>query len=76
LDLHKDQFRNLRTVLSLVDFQKSQRVPEYNEEVTKAPNKKIDGVAVTDDDRDDLYDQAVDIVTNAQKASATLLQTR
>jgi S-DNA-T family DNA segregation ATPase FtsK/SpoIIIE len=63
-------------IFSLVDFLKSQGVPEYNEEVTKAPNKKIDGVAVTDDDRDDLYDQAVDIVTNAQKASATLLQTR
>jgi DNA segregation ATPase FtsK/SpoIIIE, S-DNA-T family len=61
---------------SLVDFLKGQGEPEYNEEVTKAPTKKIDGVAVSDDERDDLYDQAVDIVVNAQKASATLLQTR
>jgi S-DNA-T family DNA segregation ATPase FtsK/SpoIIIE len=61
---------------SLVEFLKGQGEPEYNEEVTKAPTKKIDGVAVSDDERDDLYDQAVDIVVNAQKASATLLQTR
>lgn len=61
---------------SLVEFLKSQGEPEYNEEVTKTPSKKIDGVAVSEDERDDLYEQAVDIVVNAQKASATLLQTR
>jgi S-DNA-T family DNA segregation ATPase FtsK/SpoIIIE len=61
---------------SLVEFLKGQGEPEYNEEVTKAPSKKIDGVAVSEDERDDLYEQAVDIVVNAQKASATLLQTR
>jgi S-DNA-T family DNA segregation ATPase FtsK/SpoIIIE len=61
---------------TLVEFLKSQGEPEYNEEVTKAPTKKIDGVATSDEERDDYYEQAVDIVVHAQKASATLLQTR
>lgn len=61
---------------TLVEFLKTQGEPEYNEEVTKVPTNKIDGVAVTADERDDLYEQAVEIVVNAQKASATLLQTR
>jgi S-DNA-T family DNA segregation ATPase FtsK/SpoIIIE len=60
----------------LVEFLKSQGAPEYNDDVTKAPTKKVDGVAVTDDERDELYQEAVDIVVNAGKASATLLQTR
>lgn len=65
-----------KEINSLVEFLKAQGEPEYNEDVTKTTSKKVDGVASTDDERDDLYDQAVDIVVNAQKASATLLQTR
>ncbi len=61
---------------ALVEFLKVQGEPEYNEEVTKTSSKKVDGVAATEEERDEYYDRAAEIVISTQKASATLLQTR
>jgi S-DNA-T family DNA segregation ATPase FtsK/SpoIIIE len=61
----------------LTDFLKNQGIePEYNEEVIKAPSKSSSNVAGNPEDRDEFYEEAKEIVIDARKASASLLQRR
>jgi DNA segregation ATPase FtsK/SpoIIIE, S-DNA-T family len=64
-------------VVSLVNFLKEQGVtPQYAEEVTAMPkpgSTQIDGI---DEDIDDLFKQAVEVVVQYDRASASLLQRR
>ncbi len=64
-------------ITKLTEFLKNQGIePEYNEEVTKVPSKSASSVAYTPEDRDELYEEAKEIVVDAGKASASLLQRR
>ena len=61
----------------LTGFLKNQGIePEYNEEVIKAPSKSSSNVAGNPEDRDEFYEEAKEIVIDARKASASLLQRR
>jgi S-DNA-T family DNA segregation ATPase FtsK/SpoIIIE len=64
-------------ISKLTDFLKNQGIePEYNEEVIKAPSKSSSNVAGNPEDRDEFYEEAKEIVIDARKASASLLQRR
>ena len=64
-------------ITKLTEFLKNQGIePEYNEEVIKVASKSASSVADTPEDRDDLYEEAKEIVIDAGKASASLLQRR
>ncbi len=65
-------------VKAIVEFLKSQRdeEDEYDEKITESRKSSID---VASDDNiidDDMYDEAIETVANAGKASASLLQRR
>ncbi len=63
----------------LIDFLRKQGEPQYQEEVTAMPVGRIGGRAtggVSDGEKDDLFDQAVEAVTQYDRASASLLQRR
>ena len=65
-------------VTKVADFLKSQREPQYNQEVL-AQAVRIKGMASLgdlDDSDDELFDQAAEIVIQSGKASASLLQRR
>jgi S-DNA-T family DNA segregation ATPase FtsK/SpoIIIE len=64
-------------ITKLTEFLKNQGIePEYNEEVIKVPSKSASSVADTPEDRDELYEEAKEVVIDAGKASASLLQRR
>lgn len=64
-------------ITKLTEFLKNQGIePEYNEEVTKVPSKSASSVADTPEDRDEHYEEAKEVVIDAGKASASLLQRR
>lgn len=68
-----------RDVVSLVDFLKSKNLPvQYTSEVTSIPVswKKSANGTVTDDGRDALFEEAVRVVCQYDRASASLLQRR
>jgi S-DNA-T family DNA segregation ATPase FtsK/SpoIIIE len=56
----------------IIDFLKAQKGPEYDERVTKAPEKTIDEAA--DEDKDEKYDEAVALVTETRQASISMIQ--
>jgi S-DNA-T family DNA segregation ATPase FtsK/SpoIIIE len=59
------------------DFLRSQRPPNYDEEVVSQPvqlNGKGSVVASMDDENDDMFKDAVSVVATAGKASTSLLQ--
>jgi len=61
----------------LTDFLKNQGIePEYNEEVIKAPSRSAANLSDNPEDRDEFYEEAQEIVVEAGKASASLLQRR
>ncbi|MCK5084470.1 MAG: DNA translocase FtsK 4TM domain-containing protein [Candidatus Pacebacteria bacterium] len=65
-------------IQAIVGFLKDQKKEEteYNEEITETKKSSLD---LSSDDNiidDDLYDEAVETVMNAEKASASLLQRR
>ncbi len=68
-------------VRKLIDFLKQQGVaPQYTEEVTTMPvgqirGKKLSGVTGSEA-RDELFDEAIKVITQHDKASASLLQRR
>jgi S-DNA-T family DNA segregation ATPase FtsK/SpoIIIE len=67
----KDELKNL------IDYLKSQGVePEYNADVTTLPSNNIAGLNQGSDELDELYSVAKEYVISAQRASASLLQTR
>lgn len=65
-----------REVANLVNFLKAQGIdPDYNNEIlTMEPDKSVKGSGEYGDDVDELFEEAVDIVKTAGKASASLLQ--
>lgn len=64
-------------ISKLTEFLKNQGVePEYNEDVIKTPSKSSQSSADNVEDRDEYYAEAQDIVVDAGKASASLLQRR
>jgi S-DNA-T family DNA segregation ATPase FtsK/SpoIIIE len=64
-------------ITKLTEFLKNQGIePEYNEEVIKVPSRSASSVADNPEDRDELYGEAKEVVLDAGKASASLLQRR
>lgn len=59
----------------IVAFLKAQGKPEYDEEILK-PRDDEDGLAVDEAEKDEVYDQAVAIVSEAQMCSISMLQRR
>lgn len=62
----------------LIDFLRKQGEPQYQEEVTTMPVGRLGGRAgvPTDGEKDELFDEAVTVVTQYDRASASLLQRR
>jgi len=61
----------------VTDFLRSQRQPDYDNDVCKKPDKTdggLTGKSEEDEDRDEKYDQAVAIVTKTRQASISMLQ--
>ena len=62
---------------NVVKYLKSKANPDYEEEVTEKPTKKVMPEAYNDgEDEDELLDEAKDVILKAKKASASLLQRR
>ncbi|MCK4891474.1 MAG: hypothetical protein KAS78_02280, partial [Candidatus Pacebacteria bacterium] len=62
-------------VVKFLKEQKEEKV-EYNEEITEAKKSSIDLAGNDNIIDDDMYDEAIETVMNAEKASASLLQRR
>jgi len=60
----------------LIEFLRRQGEPEYQEEVTTMPVKAVGRAGLDDGDRDSLFEDAVQAVTQYDRASASLLQRR
>ena len=66
-----------KEIKKVTDHVKQQGNPEYHDEVTKKQTaSSIPGVVSADDADDELFDKAQEIVMQADKASASLLQRR
>ncbi|MEI8061339.1 MAG: DNA translocase FtsK [Candidatus Berkelbacteria bacterium] len=66
-----------KEINQLVDFLKKQGEPEYDESILSfRPAKAIGGRGSGGSIDDDLYEEAVQVVTNSGQASASLLQRR
>ena len=66
-----------RDINSLVSFLKNQGIqPQYTEEVTSMPKPGSTSVAGLDEEVDDLFKDAVSVVCQYDRASASLLQRR
>src|SRR5690606_22374951 len=65
-------------IAKVIEFVKGQGVePDYTEEVVTQPTQSsAGGVGGADGDRDPLFDQAVEIISNDDKASSSLLMRR
>jgi S-DNA-T family DNA segregation ATPase FtsK/SpoIIIE len=59
----------------VVDFLKGQRKPEYIEDILKAPAEEASGEGM-EEDMDEFYDQAVDIVSRTRQVSVSMIQRR
>jgi S-DNA-T family DNA segregation ATPase FtsK/SpoIIIE len=59
----------------VVDFLKGQRKPEYIADILKAPEEGADGDGV-EEDMDEFYDQAVEIVSRTRQVSVSMIQRR
>lgn len=62
-------------VRRVMKFIKQQGRPSYRPEVLEA-KKEMDSAAATDEEYDEMYDQAVAIVTETQQASISMIQRR
>ena len=62
-------------VLKVMNFIKAQGRPIYRPEVLEA-KKETEAAAAVDEDYDEMYDQAVAIVTETQQASISMVQRR
>lgn len=60
----------------VVDFLKEQGTPVYDESILKAPEEDSDGGGAGDDLSDELYDQAIAIVSEMKTVSISMLQRR
>jgi len=62
-------------VRKVMKFIKQQGRPNYRTDILEA-KREIDAAAAADEDHDDMYDQAVAIVTDTQQASISMIQRR
>ncbi len=62
-------------ITRVTDFLKKQRPPEYDESITKIPEKDEADIK-SDDDYDEKYDEAVELVCNTGQASISMVQRR
>jgi S-DNA-T family DNA segregation ATPase FtsK/SpoIIIE len=62
-------------VRRVTDFIKQQGRPNYRPEVLEA-KKEIEAAAAADEEYDEMYDQAVAMVTETQQASISMIQRR
>jgi S-DNA-T family DNA segregation ATPase FtsK/SpoIIIE len=62
-------------VRKVVQFIKQQGRPNYRTDILEA-KKEIEAAAAADEEYDDMYDQAVAIVTETQQASISMIQRR
>jgi S-DNA-T family DNA segregation ATPase FtsK/SpoIIIE len=62
-------------VRRIMKFIKQQGRPNYRPDVLEA-KKEVDAAAAADDEYDEMYDQAVAIVTDTQQASISMIQRR
>lgn len=70
-----------KEVNRLIDFLKTQRTGEYNDEITRqpinSPNSSSKNIMVSDgEERDALFDDAIKLIKETGKASASLMQRR
>ena len=70
-----------KEVNRLIDFLKTQRTGEYNDEITRlpvnSPNSSSKNIMVSDgEDRDVMFDDAIKLIQETGKASASLMQRR
>ena len=68
-----------KEVNKLIDFLKTQRTGEYNDEITKvpvnSPNSSSKNIMLSDgEERDAMFDDAVKLIQETGKASASLMQ--
>jgi len=66
----------VRKITDFLKNQKEESDEEYNEEIVESKKSSLEFTAEESDADDDLYDDAVEVVKNAGKASASLLQRR
>ncbi len=59
-------------ILKVVEFLKTQGTPVYDEEILKPREEEMDDVG--EDEKDEVYDQAVAVVAEAQTCSISMLQ--
>ncbi len=69
-------FVSEQEVERVVDFWKAQAKPQYDENILKRREEDEDGAGSRAEDVDEMYDQAVRIVTETRKASISSLQRR
>jgi S-DNA-T family DNA segregation ATPase FtsK/SpoIIIE len=60
----------------VVSHLKSQRQPTYDEDLMNQPNRSEGGAAGGDYDKDEMYEQAKDLIISTGQASTSLLQRR
>jgi S-DNA-T family DNA segregation ATPase FtsK/SpoIIIE len=60
-------------VVDVVNFLKQQRLPQYDEEIL-LPRDEEGAGAISDEEKDSMYDEAVSIVAEAQTCSISMLQ--
>lgn len=58
-------------VSRVTDFLRAQSEPDYIGDIT---DEEVAGVGIDEDDKDELYEQAVDLVVQADKASTSMVQ--
>lgn len=63
-----------REIKRIVDHLKAQGAPVYDESILKAPEEEEGGAGAEDDLSDELYDQAVAIVSEMKRVSISMLQ--
>ena len=61
-----------REIKDIIDYLRKQAQPDFNPELTRLGNTDADGEAM----RDPLFDQAVEMVLDSERASVSLLQRR
>ena len=65
-----------KEVRKVTDFIKQQGRPQYRPEILEAAGAANGGLAGPDDDYDEMYDQAVTVVTETRQASISMIQRR
>jgi S-DNA-T family DNA segregation ATPase FtsK/SpoIIIE len=65
-------FVNEEEIVGVIEFLKAQGNPTYDDEILKP--REDDAVMVEDEDKDEIYDEAVSLVAQAQACSISMIQ--